>query len=109
MVACVILLKYSIRKVQAKGKRMTGFRNVAALLCLPLIAGCSQLAGVPVAEPFPDASLRKAKSAEHWNVITGDVAMQTAGLKARPEIQGKPLYVSASGDHSDFSVVSTPC
>jgi hypothetical protein len=82
---------------------MTGIRLVAALLCLPVLAGCSQLAGVPSAEPFPDVSLRKAKSAEHWNVIAGDVAMQTAGLKARPEIQGKPLYVSPSGDNSDFS------
>ena len=82
---------------------MTGVRIVAALLCVPLFAGCSQLAGMPNAEPFPDASLRKAKSAEHWNVIAGDVAMQTAGLRAQPEIQGKPLYVSPSGDNSDFS------
>jgi len=58
---------------------------------------------MPSAEPFPDASLRKAKSAEHWNVIAGDVASQTAGLRNRPELQGKPLYVSPSGDNSDFS------
>ena len=82
---------------------MTGTRFVAALLCLPLFAGCSQLAGVPSADPFSDTSLRKAKSAEHWNVIAGDVAAQTVGLKDRPEIQGKPLYVSPSGDNSDFS------
>lgn len=82
---------------------MTGTRFVAALLCLPLFASCSQLAGVPSAEPFPDATLRKAKSAEHWNVIAGDVATQTAGLRDRPELQGKPLYVSPSGDNSDFS------
>ena len=82
---------------------MAGIRFVAALLCFPLVAGCSQLAGMPSAEPFPDASLRKAKSAEHWNVIAGDVASQTAGLRTRPELQGKPLYVSPSGDNSDFS------
>ena len=82
---------------------MAGIRFVAALLCFPLVAGCSQLAGMPSAEPFPDASLRKAKSAEHWNVIAGDVASQTAGLRNRPELQGKPLYVSPSGDNSDFS------
>ena len=82
---------------------MTGIRFVAALLCIPLISGCSQLAGMPSADPFPDAVLRKAKSAEHWNVIAGDVAAQTAGLKSRPEIQGKPLFVSLSGDNSDFS------
>lgn len=82
---------------------MAGIRFVAALLCFPLVAGCSQLAGMPSAEPFPDASLRKAKSAEHWNVIAGDVASQTAGLRNRPELQGKPLYVSPSGDSSDFS------
>jgi hypothetical protein len=82
---------------------MAGIRFVAALLCFPLFAGCSQLAGMPSAEPFPDASLRKAKSAEHWNVIAGDVAVQTAGLRSRPELQGKPLYVSPSGDSSDFS------
>ncbi|HQR04013.1 MAG: hypothetical protein JSR19_09705 [Proteobacteria bacterium] len=68
-----------------------------------LTAGCSQLAGVPNAEPFPDATLRKAKSAEHWNIIAGDVATQTAGLRDRPEIQGKPLYVLPSPDNSDFS------
>lgn len=79
---------------------MAGIRFVAALLCLPLFAGCSS---VPIAEPFPDTSLRKAKSAEHWNVIAGDVASQTAGLRNRPELQGKPLYVSPSGDNSDFS------
>lgn len=82
---------------------MAGIRFVAALLCFPLVAGCSQLAGMPSAEPFPDASLRKAKSAEHWNVIAGDVASQTAGLRNRPELQGKPLYVSPSVDNSDFS------
>lgn len=82
---------------------MTGTRFVTVLLCLPLLASCSQLAGVPSAEPFPDATLRKAKSAEHWNVIAGDVATQTAGLRDRPELQGKPLYVSPSGDNSDFS------
>ena len=82
---------------------MTRFQFFAAMLCLPLFAGCSQLAGIPNAEPFPDATLRKAKSAEHWNVIAGDVASQTAGLKNRPEFQGKPLYVSPSGDNSDFS------
>lgn len=58
---------------------------------------------MPSAEPFPDTSLRKAKSAEHWNVIAGDVALQTAGLRNRPELQGKPLYVSPSEDNSDFS------
>jgi len=58
---------------------------------------------MPSAEPFPDVLLRKAKSAEHWNVIAGDVASQTAGLRNRPELQGKPLYVSPSGDNSDFS------
>ena len=82
---------------------MDGIRIAAVILCLPLFAGCSQLAGMPSAEPFPDSSLRKAKSAEHWNVIAGDVAAQTAGLKNRPEIQGKLLYVSPSGDNSDFS------
>ena len=82
---------------------MVGIRFAAALLSLPLLVGCSQLAGVPAAEPFPDASLRKAKSAEHWNVIAGDVALQTAELKNRPELQGRTLYVSPSGDNSDFS------
>lgn len=75
----------------------------AAFVLLLVFAGCSPLAGVPSAEPFPDASLRKAKSAEHWNVIAGDVAVQTAGLKDRPELRGKPLYVSPSADNSDFS------
>lgn len=76
---------------------------VAALMCLPLLTtACSQLAGMPSADPFPDAALRKVKSAEHWNVIAGDVAVQTAGLRDRPELQGKSLYVSAS-DGSDFS------
>ena len=76
---------------------------VVALALLTLVAGCSQLAGVPSAQSFPDATLRIAKSAEHWNVIAGDVAVQTAGLRDRPELQGKPLYVSPSGDNSDFS------
>ena len=77
--------------------------SAAILLCIALISGCAQLAGVPGTEPFPDATLRKAKSAEHWNVIAGDVALQTAGLKDRPEIQGKPLYVSPSVDNSSFT------
>ncbi|CAG4883719.1 conserved exported protein of unknown function [Georgfuchsia toluolica] len=81
---------------------MTLKQIVAALMFLPMFAGCSQLAGMPNANPFPDASLRKAKSAEHWNVIAGDVAAQTAGMKDRPELRGKPLYVTP-GDNSDFS------
>ncbi|MBN8475459.1 hypothetical protein [Sulfuritalea sp.] len=82
---------------------MTGIRFATALLCIPALVGCSQLAGMPSAEPFPDATLRKAKSAEHWNIIAGDVAVQTTGLRSRPELQGKALYVSPSGDNSDFS------
>jgi len=76
---------------------------IAAFACLYLVTGCSQLAGVPNADSFPDASLKKAKSAEHWNVIAGDVAAQTAGLKDRPELKARSLYVSPSGDNSDFS------
>lgn len=76
---------------------------VAALMCLPLFTACSQLAGVPSADSFPETTLKKAKSAEHWNIIAGDVAVQTAGLRNRPELQGKALYVSPSGDNSDFS------
>lgn len=82
---------------------MTWLRFITATLSIPLVAACSQLAGLPNAEPFPDTSLRKAKSAEHWNVIAGDVAQQTVELKARPEIQGRALYVSPGGDNSDFS------
>lgn len=82
---------------------MSSVRSIAALLCFPLFVGCSQLAGIPTAEPFPDTSLRKAKSAEHWNVIAGDVAVQTGGLQNRPEMQAKPLYVAPSADNSDFS------
>ena len=81
---------------------MVGTRVIAALIGIPLLTGCSQLAGVPGAEAFPDASLRKAKSAEHWNVIAGDVAKQTAELKDRPELKGKDLYVSPAGNGSDF-------
>lgn len=86
-----------------KGASMFRTRFVSALICLPLVVGCSPLAGVPSAEPFPDVALRKAKSAEHWNIIAGDVATQTAGLKNSAELQGKPLYVSTRGDDSDFS------
>lgn len=82
---------------------MTLKQLAAALACLQFVTGCSQLAGMPSADPFPDATLRKAKSAEHWNVIAGDVASQTAGLKDRAEIRGRSLYVSPSGDNSDFS------
>lgn len=81
---------------------MAGTRVFAALVGITLLAGCSQLGGVPGAEAFPDASLRKVKSAEHWNVIAGDVAKQTAELKNRPELKGKDLYVSPAGDGSDF-------
>ncbi len=76
----------------------------AALACVSFITGCAQLAGVPRSEPFPDASLRKSKSAEHWNVIAGDVATETAALRTRPEFQDKPLYVVPSDDNSDFSI-----
>ena len=76
---------------------------VEAIICMAIISGCAQLAGVPGAEPFPDATLRKAKSAEHWRVIANDVAAQTAGLKDRAEFQGRSLYVLQSGDNSDFS------
>ena len=76
---------------------------LVSLVLLSISTGCAQTAGVPVAEPFPDASLRKAKSAEHWNVIAGDVASQTAALRDRPDFRGKPLYVERSGDNSTFS------
>ena len=76
---------------------------LVSLVLLSIITGCAQTAGVPVAEPFPDASLRKAKSAEHWNVIAGDVASQTVALRDRADFRGKPLYVARSGDNSTFS------
>jgi hypothetical protein len=76
---------------------------IAAVICIQFVGGCSQLAGMPTGESFPDTTLRKAKSAEHWNVIAGDVATQTAALKDKPELQGKPLFVSPSGDNSVFS------
>ena len=79
------------------------FKPCATLLCITLISGCAQLAGIPGAEPFPHTTLKKAKSAEHWRVIAGDVAAQTAGLKDRAEFQGRSLYVLHSGDNSDFS------
>jgi len=82
---------------------MNRTQTIALLLSLPALFSCSQLAGMPSAEPFPDSSIRKSKSAEHWNVIAGDVAAQTASLKDRPELKGKLLYVSPSGDNSDFS------
>ncbi len=82
---------------------MTPRLFIAAVISLQFLGGCSQLAGIPSAEPFPDTNLRKAKSAEHWNVIAGDVATQTAALKDRAELQGRALFVSPSGDNSTFS------
>lgn len=75
----------------------------AALVCVPFFTGCSHLAGVPSAEPFPESTQKKAKSAAHWNIIAGDVAEQTASLSQHPELQGKPLFVSPSSDNSEFS------
>lgn len=70
---------------------------------IPLWTACVQISPVPLAESFPEATLRKAKSAEHWNVIAADVSAQTAGLKDWPDIQKKPLYVTPLADNSDFS------
>ena len=69
-----------------------------AVLSLSLMSGCASLQGVPSAEPFQDATLKKAKSAQHWNVIANDVVAQTAGMNKG----GKPLYVSPTDD-SAFS------
>ncbi len=79
-------------------------RNITltAALVLPFFAGCAQLQGVPSAEPFEAARLKKAKSAQHWDVIARDVAAETAALRDKAALQGKPLHVLAA-DGSSFS------
>lgn len=71
----------------------------AATLAALLGTGCAQMQGVPSAERFPAADLKKVKSAQHWDVIASDVAAQTASvLKGLPDGRNRPLYVAAPGN-----------
>jgi hypothetical protein len=54
---------------------MTRTRFVAALLFLPLFAGCATpYSEAPLATNFPTSKQQKLQAAAHWNVIAGDVA-----------------------------------
>lgn len=72
-------------------------RVLLSAICASVLAGCAQLQGLPSAESFESASLKKAKSAQHWDVIASDVAAQT-----KASVPGKTLYVD-DADGGDFS------
>lgn len=72
---------------------------VAALVCLPLFAGCAApYSEAPLATNFPTTKQPKLQAASHWNVIAGDVAKQiSASIKEK-----RPLYVSRPSVKTDF-------
>lgn len=74
-------------------------RFVAALLFLPLFAGCATPYGeAPLATNFPTSKQQKLQAAAHWNVIAGDVAKQiSSGLKDK-----RPLFVNQSSVKTAF-------
>ncbi len=76
---------------------------IIAVSCAALFAGCAQWTGIPSGEAFPEASLRKAKSAEHWNVIAADVAVRTSFFKEHPDFMNRTFYVVPSADNSHFT------
>ena len=78
---------------------MTRTRFVAALLCLPLFAGCATpYSEAPLATNFPTNKQPKLQAAAHWNVIAGDVAKQiSVGLKDK-----RPLFVNQSSVKTAF-------
>lgn len=76
-----------------KGKRMTGTRIVAALLCLPLFTACATpFSETPLATNLPTSKQQRLQAAALPNVIAGDVAKQiSSGLKEK-----RPLFVNQS-------------
>jgi len=82
---------------------MTRRSVVATLMGASLLAACAPHGWIPAAEPFPEASLRTAMSAQHWDVIANDAALQTAALRDRAALQGRMLHVQPARDGSDFS------
>jgi hypothetical protein len=78
---------------------MTRTRFVAALLFLPLFAGCATpYSEAPLATNFPTSKQQKLQAAAHWNVIAGDVAKQiSSGLKDK-----RPLFVNQSSVKTAF-------
>ena len=77
-------------------------RIVLVLALFLLVTSCAQFEGVPGAEPFPDVNLKKAKSAQHWEVIAGELAGQVIALSNRSDLKGRTFYVTR-GDRSAFS------
>lgn len=78
---------------------MTISRFLAALLCVPLFAGCATpYSEAPLATNFPTSKQQKLQAAAHWNVIAGDVAKQiSVGLKDK-----RPLFVNQSSVKTAF-------
>lgn len=78
---------------------MTRTSAVAALVCLPLLAGCATpYSEAPLATNFPTAKQPKLQAASHWNVIAGDVAKQiSVGSKDK-----RPLFVNQSSVKTAF-------
>lgn len=77
------------------------FRRSVAVTATILLAGCAT--PLPVAENFPLSSQKKLRSAQHWNLIAGDVAQQTAAiLRERPEFREQPLSVANPEQSSAF-------
>lgn len=82
---------------------MTRSSILAILLGGALAAGCAPYGWIPAAEPFPESSLRTAMSAQHWDVIANDAALQTAALRDKAALQGRALHVFRDADGSPFS------
>lgn len=72
---------------------------VAALVYLPLLAGCaSPYSEAPLATNFSTTKQSKLQAASHWNLIAVDVAKQiSTRLKEK-----RPLYVSLSSVKTAF-------
>ncbi len=75
---------------------------IITMLALMGISGCASQ--VPVAENFALSYQKKIKAAYHWDVVADDVVAQTlSALNKKDFLQGRPLYIQAAPESTDFN------
>lgn len=74
---------------------------ISSLSAAVVLMGCA--APIPVAENFPIAYQKVARTAKHWDVVAADVVGQTIDTIAKtPVLQNRPVFVVQNLDGASF-------
>ena len=77
--------------------------RIATMLTVALLSGCVMQSQVPIPENNPLSYQMVMRASQHWDLMAADVANQVNASVTLAGYRDRPLYVSASGQHSDFT------